>query len=58
MTPEQIKERFETLSYLKIHPRDKEENKYLLLMGSGCMRKVWEIKDISFLRRSTSTSRR
>lgn len=33
MTPEEIQERFETLSYLKIHPRDKEENKYLLLMG-------------------------
>ena len=33
MTPEEIKERFETLSYLKIHPRDREENKYLLLMG-------------------------
>jgi len=33
MTPEQIRERFETLSYLKIHPRDKEENKYLLLLG-------------------------
>lgn len=33
MTDEQIKERFETLSYLKIHPRDREENKYLLLKG-------------------------
>lgn len=33
MTPEEIKERFETLSYLKIHPREREENKYLLLMG-------------------------
>lgn len=33
MTPEEIQERFETLSYLKIHPRDREENKYLLLMG-------------------------
>ena len=33
MTPEEIAERFETLSYLKIHPRDREENKYLLLMG-------------------------
>ena len=33
MTPEEIRERFETLSYLKIHPRDREENKYLLLMG-------------------------
>ena len=33
MTDEEIKERFETLSYLKIHPRDREENKYLLLKG-------------------------
>ena len=33
MTDEQIRERFETLSYLKIHPRDREENKYLLLKG-------------------------
>lgn len=33
MTEEQIRERFETLSYLKIHPRDREENKYLLLKG-------------------------
>lgn len=33
MTDEEIRERFETLSYLKIHPRDREENKYLLLMG-------------------------
>ena len=33
MTPEEIKERFEALSYLKIHPRDREENKYLLLKG-------------------------
>lgn len=33
MTEEEIKERFETLSYLKIHPRDREENKYLLLKG-------------------------
>ena len=33
MTDEEIKERFETLSYLKIHPRDREENKYLLLRG-------------------------
>ncbi|MCM1127623.1 MAG: molecular chaperone HscC [Lachnospiraceae bacterium] len=33
MTEEEIKERFETLSYLKIHPRDREENKYLLLLG-------------------------
>ena len=33
MTQEEIKERLETLSYLKIHPRDREENKYLLLRG-------------------------
>lgn len=33
MTEEEIKERLETLSYLKIHPRDREENKYLLLRG-------------------------
>ena len=31
MTPEEIAERLKTLSYLKIHPRDREENKYLLL---------------------------
>ncbi len=33
MTEEEIQERLETLSYLKIHPRDREENKYLLLRG-------------------------
>lgn len=33
MTEEEINERFEMLSYLKIHPRDREENKYLLLRG-------------------------
>lgn len=33
MTDEEIQERLETLSYLKIHPRDREENKYLLLRG-------------------------
>lgn len=33
MTDEEISQRFETLSYLKIHPRDREENKYLLLRG-------------------------
>jgi molecular chaperone HscC len=33
MTEEEIQKRFETLSYLKIHPRDREENKYLLLRG-------------------------
>ena len=38
MTPEEIKERFEALSYLKIHPRDREENKYLLLKGETDLR--------------------
>lgn len=33
MTEKEIKERLDTLSYLKIHPRDREENKYLLLLG-------------------------
>ena len=33
MTEQEIQERLETLSYLKIHPRDREENKYLLLRG-------------------------
>ncbi|MCR4716331.1 MAG: molecular chaperone HscC [Lachnospiraceae bacterium] len=33
MTDEQIEERFKELSYLKIHPRDQEENKLLLLRG-------------------------
>lgn len=33
MTEDEIKERLDTLSYLKIHPRDREENKYLLLLG-------------------------
>ena len=33
MTEEEIKKRFEELSYLKIHPRDQEENKLLLLRG-------------------------
>lgn len=33
LSEEEIQERFETLSYLKIHPRDREENKYLLLRG-------------------------
>lgn len=31
MTDEEIKERMEELAYLKIHPRDEEENKLLLL---------------------------
>lgn len=33
MTDEEIKRRFEELSYLKIAPRDREENKLLLLRG-------------------------
>lgn len=33
MTDEEIEERLKELSYLKIHPRDKEENKLLLLRG-------------------------
>lgn len=33
MSEDEIKERMEALSYLKIHPRDKEENKLLLLRG-------------------------
>lgn len=33
MSEEEIEERLNTLAYLKIHPRDKEENKFLLLRG-------------------------
>lgn len=33
MSEEEIEECLETLSYLKIHPREKEENKFLLLRG-------------------------
>lgn len=33
MTDEEIEKRMEELSYLKIHPRDQEENKLLLLKG-------------------------
>lgn len=33
MTDEEIQQRFEELSYLKIAPRDREENKLLLLRG-------------------------
>lgn len=33
MTDEEIQERMEALAYLKIHPREKEENKLLLLRG-------------------------
>ncbi len=31
MSEEEIEERLKTLSYLKIHPREREENKYLLM---------------------------
>ena len=33
MSEEEIKSRFQELSYMKIHPRDKEENKLLLAKG-------------------------
>lgn len=33
MTQEEIEKRFEELQYLKIHPKDQEENKLLLLRG-------------------------
>ena len=33
MTDEQIEQRLQDLAYLKIHPRDQEENKLLLLKG-------------------------
>ncbi len=33
LSEEEIEERLETLSYLKIHPREKEENRVLLLRG-------------------------
>ncbi len=33
MTPEEIEVRMKELSYLKIHPRDQEENRLLLLRG-------------------------
>ncbi len=33
MTDEEIEARFKELSYLKIHPRDQEENKLILLRG-------------------------
>lgn len=36
MTDEEIKNRLEELSYLKISPRDQEENKLLLLRGERC----------------------
>ncbi|MBS6396333.1 MAG: molecular chaperone HscC [Clostridiales bacterium] len=33
MSEEEIEDRLQTLTYLKIHPREKEENKFLLLRG-------------------------
>ena len=33
MTPEQIEERMQELSYLKVPPREQEENRLLLLKG-------------------------
>ena len=33
MTPEQIEERMQQLAYLKVHPRDQEENRLLLIKG-------------------------
>lgn len=36
MTDEEITKRLEELSYLKISPRDQEENKLLLLRGERC----------------------
>ncbi len=35
MDDEEIEKRLEEISYLKIHPRDKEENKFLVLKGEG-----------------------
>ena len=39
MTDEEIKARMEALSYLKIPPRDQEENRLLLLLGEQCYEK-------------------
>ena len=36
MTDEEIRARMEELSYLKIPPRDQEENRLLLLQGEQC----------------------
>ena len=33
MTDEEIEKRFEEIGFLKIHPRDQEENKLLLFKG-------------------------
>ena len=46
MTEEEIEERLETLAYLKIHPRDKEENKFLLLRGERVYEESLGIKRI------------
>lgn len=50
MTDEEIRERMEELAYLKIHPRDQEENRLLLLKGErlyeeslGNERKIMEM---------------
>lgn len=50
MTDEEIQERMEELAYLKIHPREQEENKLLLLKGErlyeeslGNERKIMEM---------------
>lgn len=50
MTDEEIRERMEELAYLKIHPRDQEENRLLLLRGErlyeeslGKERKIMEM---------------
>ena len=49
MTPEEIEERLKTLSYLKIHPRDREENKYLLLRGERVYETefLWNLRSVS-----------
>ena len=36
MTDEEIRVRMEELSYLKVAPRDQEENRLLLLRGEQC----------------------
>ncbi len=51
MTQEEIEERLKTLSYLKIHPRDREENKYLLMRAE----RVYE-ESLGDERRSVETA--
>lgn len=46
MTEEEVEERLKTLSYLKIHPRDKEENKFLLLRGERIYEESLGVKRI------------